>query len=56
MNRKNVLVFLFFFVFLVAGPGIFGKEKGIVEIGDIKMHYTDTGTGTVSWFSFPDGL
>ena len=44
MNRKTVLVF-FFFVFLAAGPRIFGKEKGIVEVGDIKMHYTDTGTG-----------
>ena len=44
MNRRSVLI-LFSFVFLVAGPTVFGKEKGVVEVGDIKMHYLDVGTG-----------
>ncbi|MGD0845850.1 MAG: alpha/beta hydrolase [Geobacteraceae bacterium] len=49
MNRKTVLIF-FSIVFLVAGPSAHGKDNGpwkdlVVEVGDIKMHYLDAGTG-----------
>ena len=48
MNRKVVLAV--WFGMLIAGSSVSGKEKGLwkdasVEVGDIKMHYLDTGTG-----------
>jgi microsomal epoxide hydrolase len=49
MNRKSVFGLVILLVILAASSG-FGKEKGLwkdlfVEVGDIKVHYLDTGTG-----------
>jgi non-heme chloroperoxidase len=49
MNRKVALI-VSFVVFAIVSPVVSGKEKGpwkdmYVEVGDIKMHYIEAGTG-----------
>jgi non-heme chloroperoxidase len=49
MDRKSVWA-ISLVVLLIAGPSAWGKEKGpwkdlSVEIGDIKMHYIEAGSG-----------
>lgn len=49
MNRRAVLI-LSFVAFSIAGPLVYGKDKGpwkdmYVEVGDIKMHYLEAGSG-----------
>ncbi len=49
MNRKAVFCLLILLM-AIAGSSASGKEKGLwkdlfIEVGDIKIHYLDTGTG-----------